>query len=565
MENKIRILTKSIIIVLFVVFLASCGSKMKPLSASLFTATPTPLELKGSKIPVTINGKFPEKWFDKNAEVTITPILKLEGKEVWGNSTTYQGENVSSNGIVISQQHGDAFTLKSEFDYDPTLTNPELFLRFTSKIKNKNVTLPDLKLSEGLLTTATLADVFTTNPAIAPNGFKKVIKESYDANILFLIQQAELRSSELNSSNLDAWENLVKSANDNSKQNVNVEVVAYASPDGGYELNEKLAEKREKNTTTYLNNEFDKENVGANVYANYTAQDWDGFKKLIEASSLQDKDLVLRVLSMYNDPLEREREIKNISAIYKDIAETILPQLRRSRLVANIETIGKSDQELKQALNGNTVNLSADELLHTAELEGVSAERAYKLVTQKYPNDYRGWNNLGAYYFSNGLQEAAKQAFAKAQHLKPDAAEANMNLGLFAIDNGEIAKAEQLIGGASEANTINEALGLLYLKKGDANIAAQVFGNTVSNNAALAQLLSKQYSEAQKTLDQLEYKDATTYYLLAVVAARTNNVSAVTSNLQKAFINNPSFKRYASTDIEFAKFKKNESIGNLLK
>lgn len=565
MKNKIRTLIQSVMIVFFALIVVSCSSKLTPLSSSLFTATPTPLELQGSKIPVTVNGRFPEKWFNKNAEVTVTPVLKSIGKELWGSSTTYQGENVSGNGVVISQKNGGVITLKSEFDYDPEMIKPELYLRFTAKIKNKEVTLPDVKIAEGLITTAGLADAFSNNPAEAPDNFQKLIKDTYDANILFLIQQAELRSSELNSSNLAAWKNLVKSADNDPKQNVNVEVLAYASPDGGYELNQKLAEKREKNTSTYLTKEFDKENVDTNIYAKYTAQDWDGFRKLVEASSLQDKDLVLRVLSMYNDPADREREIKNISLVYKELAETILPQLRRSRLVANVETIGKTDAELKQAISSSPTSLTADELLYTATLPNTPKEQIYTLVTQRYANDYRGWNNLGAYYFANGQEEAAKQAFEKAQQLSSNAAEPNMNLGLLALANNQISKAEQLIGRASNANTANEALGLLYIKKGEYNKAVQAFGNTKTNNAALAQLLTKNYSQAQQTLDGVENKTAITHYLEALVAARTNNATAVANHLRDAYRMDPSLKKYATNDLEFAKFANNATVSGLIK
>lgn len=565
MKAKTKILINSMLVALFAIVLVSCSSKLTPLSSSLFSVSPSPMEVQGTKIPVTINGKFPEKWFNKNAEVTITPILKTGNSEKYGTSVTYQGENVSGNGIVIPQQQGGAFTIKSEFDYEDGMVNPELYLRFTSKIKNKSFNLPDVKVAEGLVTTATLADAYSNTPSEAPDDFQKLIKESYDANILFLIQQAKLRSSELNSSNLAAWKDLVKSADKNNKQNVNVEVQAYASPDGGYKLNEKLAGEREKNTTSYLNKEFKKENVGTSVYANYTAQDWEGFKKLVEASSLQDKDLVLRVLSMYTDPADREREIKNVSIVYKELAETILPQLRRSRLVANVETIGKTDTELLQAVNSNPSSLNINELLYAANLQGAPAEKIYTTVTQKYPNDYRGWNNLGAYYYSNGQIDAAKQAFAKAQQLDNRAAEPSVNLGLLALADNNISKAEQLIGSASKANTASEALGLLYLKKGDYAKAVQAFGNTKSNNAALAQLLTKNYSQAEQTLNGVSNKNATTSYLKAIVAARTNDASGVASALNDAFRADSSLRQRAVSDIEFSKFAGNAVVSNLLK
>ncbi|WP_419033516.1 tetratricopeptide repeat protein, partial [Dysgonomonas gadei] len=400
-------------------------------------------------------------------------------------------------------------------------------------------------------------------PAVAPDAFQRIIKEAYDADIMFLIQQAELRSSELNSTNLAAWKDLVKEADSNDRKNVNVEISAYASPDGGYELNEKLAEKREKNTTDYLSKEFKKKDIDTEINAKYTAQDWEGFQKLVQASSLQDKDIVLRVLSMYPDTETREKEIKNISAVYSGLAETILPKLRRSRLIANIEVIGKTDEELKNAANSDLTSLTVEELLYAANLDGTSKEKIYTYVTQKFPNDYRGWNNLGAYYYTTGQDSKAVQAFNKAAQVSAKAPEANMNQALLSLADGNTAKAEQLLGSASGANTLGEALGLLYLQKGDYNRAVQSFGDAKTNNAALAQVLTKNYNKAQQTLDAVAKKDATTYYLSAIVAARTNNTSGVVGNLRSALDKGFSTSEVLN-DIEFAKFLTNSDVKNML-
>ncbi|GAB6010743.1 tetratricopeptide repeat protein [Viscerimonas tarda] len=545
---------------------ASCGSNLKPLSDSSINVTPSPLELVGTKVPVTINGAFPSKWFNKNAVVTITPVLKYQGQESLGTPQTFQGENVAGNGIVISQSKGGNFTLKSTFDYVPAMQKSELYLRFNAGIKSKSFNLPDLKVADGISSTASLASALGVTPASAPDKFQRIIKEAHDADILFLIQQAELRSGQLNSSDLAAWKNLVKDAYDNDRKYVNVEVSAYASPDGGLELNEKLAEKREKNTSSYLEKEFAKKEIDTEITARYTAQDWDGFKALVEASSLQDKKLVLSVLSMYSDPETREREIKNISVIYKELAETILPQLRRSRLTANVEIIGKTDEELIAAINSNsTSDLSVEELLYAANLDGAAKEKIYTLVTQKFPNDYRGWNNLGAYYYANGQAEKATLSFNKALSLAPKGAEPNMNLALNALSNNDTQKAQELLGLASQANTVNEALGLLYIKQGDYTKAVQAFGDAKTNNAAVAQILTKDYNKAQQTLKAVTKGDATTSYLSAIVAARTNNIAGVAGNLREAIQKDANIKKYAGNDLEIAKFLSNPDIANILK
>ena len=329
-----------------IVTFSSCSSKLKPLAEQYIKAEPQPLEAIGGKVPVTINATFPAKWFNKNAVVTVTPVLRYEGGEAWGTAYTYQGEKVNGNNQVIPQAAGANVTMKSSFTYKPEMKKSELYLTFEAKIKNKTVALPDIKIGEGVIATSALADAGTATPALAADKFQRIIKEAHNANIMFLIQQAELRTKELKKGELADWKNLVKNANEAPNQNVAIEISAYASPDGGLDLNTGLAEKREKNTSKYLAKELKKEKIDAPVDARYTAEDWEGFKELVANSNLQDKDLVLRVLSMYSDPEQREKEIKNISAVYSNLADEILPQLRRSRLTANIEIIGKSDDEI---------------------------------------------------------------------------------------------------------------------------------------------------------------------------------------------------------------------------
>ncbi|NDV70361.1 tetratricopeptide repeat protein [Dysgonomonas sp. 25] len=542
----------------------SCSKKMEPLDSSLFTANPSPLELVGSKVPVTVNGRYPAKWFDKKAEVVVTPVLKYQGTETLGSPHSYQGEKVSGNAITIYQAEGGAFTVNSNFDYVPAMKKSELFLRFSVSRKGNHLIDFDVKVADGIVSTAALADAKTVTPALAPDAFQRIIKEAHDADIMFLIQRAELRSSELNSGDVKAWKELVQEVYNDDRKNLNVEVSAYASPDGGYSLNDKLAAQREKNTSNYLKKELKKSKVDTDVNAKYTAQDWEGFQKLVQASNLQDKELVLRVLSMYNDPARREREIKNISSVYSELAETILPRLRRSRLIANVEIIGKTDEELVAATNSSAINeLSVEELLYAATLNGVSKEKVYSLVTQKYANDYRGWNNLGDVYFAKGDYSKASQAYAKASSISSRAAEPKMNQALLAMIDGDNAKAEQLLGSASGANTLNEALGVLYIKKGDYTKAVQAFGDTKSNNAALAQILSKNYNKAQQTLNGITAKDATTNYLSAIVAARTNNTSGVASSLKSA-IDKGASKTEILNDLEFARFLSNPDVKNML-
>lgn len=545
---------------------SSCSNKLKPLAEEYIKAEPQPLEAIGGKVPVTINATFPAKWFNKKAVVTVTPVLRYEGGEAWGTAYTYQGEKVQGNNQVIPYKEGANVTMKSAFTYKPEMKKSELYLTFDAKVKNKTVKLPDVKIGEGVIATSALADAATANAAVAADKFQRIIKEAHDASIMFLIQQANLRSQELNKTEIADWKDLVKNADEAPNQNVAIEIQAYASPDGGVELNTGLAERREQNTDKYLTKELKKMKVDAPVDAKYTAQDWEGFQELVSKSNLQDKDLVLRVLSMYKDPEQREQEIKNISSVYSTLAEEILPQLRRSRLVANIEIIGKSDDEITALAKNDPKALNVEEILYAATLTDDNAEktRIYNEASKLYPNDYRTWNNVGMMAFRAGDLAKAEQMFNKANSVKNNP-ESNMNLGLIALTKGDQAKAQQLFGNAAGVAELSEALGVLYLEQGEWAKAANSFGSVKSNNAALAQILTKDYSKASQTLNAVPNPDATTSYLKAIVAARTNDANSVVSNLKQAIAKDSSLKNEAAIDLEFAKYATNSDFAALVK
>ena len=545
---------------------SSCSNKLKPLAEEYIKAEPQPLEAIGGKVPVTINATFPAKWFNKKAVVTVTPVLRYEGGEAWGTAYTYQGEKVEGNNQMIPYKEGANVTMKSAFTYKPEMKKSELYLTFDAKIKNKVVKLPDVKIGEGVVATSALADAGTANAAVAADKFQRIIKEAHDASIMFLIQQANLRSQELKKDEISDWKDLVKNADEAPNQNVAIEIQAYASPDGGVELNTGLAERREQNTNKYLSKELKKMEVDAPVDAKYTAQDWEGFQELVSKSNLQDKDLVLRVLSMYKDPEQREQEIKNISSVYSTLAEEILPQLRRSRLVANIEIIGKSDDEITALAKNDPKALNVEEILYAATLTDDDAEktRIYNEASKLYPNDYRTWNNVGMMAFRAGDLAKAEQMFNKANSIKNNP-ESNMNLGLIALTKGDQAKAQQLFGSAAGVAELSEALGVLYLEQGEYAKAVNSFGSVKSNNAALAQILTKDYSKASQTLNAVPNADATTSYLKAIVAARTNDANGVVSNLKEAIAKDASMKNEAAIDLEFAKYATNADFAALVK
>ena len=557
----------SLLLLVFIgIISTSCSSSLKPLTPSHFNVTPSPLETVGSEVPATVNGVFPEKWFNSHATVVVTPVLKYAGKEAYGIPYTYQGDKVAGNGIVINKNRGGNVAMNFKFNYEPEMRESELYLRFNAKIKGKTVKLPEVKVADGVVATSALASALTADPSDAQDAFQRIIKQKQDANILFLIQQADLRSSELNKSELAAWKRQVKEAYEDPRQNVDIEISAYASTDGGLSLNEKLAAEREKRTSSYLNSEMKKQEVNAEINARYTAEDWEGFRQLVEASNLQDKDLVLRVLSMYPDPETREKEIKNISFVFQELAETILPQLRRSRLTANIEIIGKSDDEIMSLWKSNPKELNIEELMYGATLtdDKTEKEKIYQYITANYPQDYRAWNNIGTSFYREGDLNKAMQAYNRALQVKAQAPEANVNLALLALNENDTEKAEELLGTASGAKNLEQALGLLYLKNGQYEQAVTAYEDTKSNNAALAQLLTNNYNRASETLKAIENPDETTAYLLAVIAARTNNFADVASNLRVAIERNSAMKMQAATDLEFAKYRSNSEFMSLM-
>ena len=545
------------LVALLVLAFSSC-SKMGELSPDYFTTNPEVLEAVGGKVPVTITGKFPEKYFKKNATVEVTPVLRWEGGEAKGQPATFQGEKVQGNDQTISYKTGGTYTMKASFDYVPEMAKSELYLDFKIKKGKKEYTIPSVKIADGVIATSELPTVNSANAAYAPDAFQRIIKQAKEAQIMFLIQQANLRASELKSDSLKAFhKQVVAVAGDTKNYKLNnIEISAYASPDGGVELNTTLAENRQNNTEKYMNQQLKKGKIETEVDAKYTAQDWDGFQELVSKSNIQDKDLILRVLSMYNDPEQRETEIKNISSIYKTLADEILPQLRRARLTANYDVIGRSDEEINAAFDTDAKVLSNDELLYAATLTNDNArkEAIYKKTVELYPNDYRAYNNLGMMAYANGDLATAENYFKQAASKSSNAAEVNTNLGLIELTKGNVANAETYLSKSTGANTANEALGNLYIKQGQYDRAVQAFGDTKTNSAALAQILAKDYNKAKSTLSAVKNPDAYTNYLMAVVGARTNNADLVKSSMDKVKQQDAALAAKAQNDREFAKY-----------
>ncbi len=552
--KKIQVLTLTACSLLA---LSSCSNKMV-LTADNFEVVPNPLETQTGMVPSTINGSFPEKFMKKKAVVTVIPELRYAGQTTQGQSATFQGEKVLGNNQTISYRLGGRYTMRSTVPYNDDMQKSELWMTFKAYKGKKEIQIPAVKVANGVIATSELykKTLLSDGGCQAVDSFQRVRAQKQEANIKFLVNQANLRKSELKNNSVTEFVEMLKKINaDREGFNLsNVEVQAYASPEGGFKFNDKLAGKRQNVSEKYVKDQLKKTKMNANIDAHYTAQDWDGFQRLVQASNLQDKDVILRVLSMYKDPEEREQQIRNMSAAFRELADGILPELRRSRLIINYETIGRSDDQIQEQYNADAAKLSADELLYFASLQDTQAdqEKVYKKTAELYDKDYRAYNNLATIALSKGDKAAAASYLAKALALDANSAESNANKGLMSLAAGNMAEAEAAIAKGATSETTAYAQGVLSLAKGNYAQAQQLFGDKKTNSAALAQLLAKDYNAASKTLDKVENADAMTDYLHAIVAARRGNKFAATSYLKEALKKDPSLKAYADNDLELA-------------
>ena len=554
--------------VIAIAILTSCGGAVQP---EQITVNPNPLTVVGNQVEAEITGTFPVKKFAKNAVLTITPVLKYAGGEATSQSVVYVGEKAKENGQVVSYKEGGRYTQVASFEYVPEMAKSELFLQITAKVGKKVVEMPLIKIADGVVSTAKLAvaNAEEVKPQITADKFQRIIQEVQEADIRFLIQQSTLRNSELRSQEMMDLHAAIKDADTTVNKAINkLEVAGYASPDGDVELNTELADARQAKAEKYLQKQLKKAKVNATIESNVTAEDWAGFQKAMEASNIQDKELVLRVLSMYTDPEEREAQIKNLSAVYKTIADEILPALRRSRLILTTDLIGKSDEEIAALAQSDPRALTVDELLYAATLTQDLAQKMaiYTKAAELFPTDYRAYNNIGMIYYMQGEVANARRSFAKALQIDAANPDVNYNAGIAALAENDLVQAEQYLGKAAGTQAdLNAAMGTLYTMKGDYAAAKAAYGNEATNNAAVQQILNEDYAAARQTLARVANPNATTAYLSAIVGARTNDREAVYANLKVAVQGNAQLKAKAQSDIEFAKYQQDEQFKAIVK
>ncbi|MDE6000277.1 MAG: hypothetical protein K2H04_09460 [Bacteroidaceae bacterium] len=544
------------------VLLTGCG-KQKTFVSDNFSVSPTPLEYVAGEVPATISINVPTKVMSKKAIVACTPVLKWNGGAAAGESFTLQGEKVEANNTIISYKNGGHATMRFCVPFQEGMEKSELFMQFTAHKGNKVLKMPTVKIGYGTQHTAALITrtAKTANFGLAPDNFQRVINQKQEAAVKFLIGQANLRGSELNNQTIQDFIKTLKNIKNDEESLVlnNIEVSAYASPDGAYALNEKLAEKRSSVSENYVNQQLKQQKLTTNVDTKFTAEDWEGFQTLVTASNLPDKDLILRVLSMYEDPEQREREIRNVAVVYKELADAVLPELRRARMVINYDVIGRSDDEILALIDTDPAKLSLEELLYAANvLVNTDTQKQSILInaTKYYPNNYRAYNNLGMLAMQQGDNDSAQRYLRQSLGIDANAPEPNTNLGMLALQNGQFKDAEMYIAKGVGANNFEEALGHLYVAQGKYNQGSAKFAKSVNNSAALAYILSQDYADASKTLANIKNPDATTHYLRAILAARMQQPADIKEHLAKAIALDPTFAQRAANDAEFSDYNK---------
>jgi len=565
------------LVILFagVFILSGCAGlqKMKKNASQIrFNVTPEVLEAQAGEVDITLDGRFPPKYFNKKATMVATPVLHHEGGETDFEPVMLQGEKIEANHKVISFSNGGNFSYKESTAYKDIMASSDLILKITASKGNKSVDFEPIKVADGVIATSELlvikpkpiAGVIrekNTTSKYDPyiDEFQRIVPDELMADIHYLINRSNLRREEVSAEDVAKLEEYTKkAASDVRKDLKGVEVTAYASPDGKIDFNTDLAADREKTSTGYFSEALEKAGVETGLKTRYTPEDWQGFKELMEQSNIQDKELILRVLSMYNDPEVREREIRNLSSAFTAVAEEILPRLRRAKITTKVDLIGKTDAEITSLADSDPSALNPAELLYAATMtENLNKKLAiYRSFIELFPEDWRGPNNAGMVLVLQNKFEEAGPLFEKAEQLKNDEPVIKNNLGVVAFAKGDTQKAEELFGAAAGAGkAVNYNLGLVSVKKANYDKAVRYFRKEADVNTALAKILSGDNNGALKDLERIENPDCYyKEYLKAVIGARTAKDNLLFESLGNAVQINPDLKTKAKVDQEFARY-----------
>lgn len=528
-----------------------------------YTTTPNPIEMHGDSVEVTVNGTIPPKYFNKKVTATLKPYFKVDGnKVVEFDSLTLVGESADANGKKIDFENGGNYKLVSKVPYSKDMERGELWVTAVGKYKGKVKDIQDFKLADGTIITPLLVKG-DDKPIIGADNFQRITTDIHKAEIHFLINSAAVRGSELNDEDIkQLFEDIKAKATDSTFNFKSMAVEAYASPDGELSLNENLADNRAKAAASRVERELKRRKVEGAKEEGFTTttgkgEDWAGFKTAMEASDIADKELIIRVLQMYQDPAKREAEIKNLAETYLEVKDQILPDLRRAQIALAIDKVGKSDEEIAKLAAENSTALNVEELLYAATLTNDldKKEDIYAKAVSQFGDDWRSHNNLGYVKLMKNDLAAAETNFNNAMS-KGNSPIINNNLGVIARLKGDRVKAMEYYNKAGGAgDEVNYNKGIVNILDGDYSSAVANFKGTNDFNAALAQLLNGNSDGALQTLNAAEDgKTAEGYYLKAVIAARMDKAEMVASNLKIAIEKDPSLEAKAKKDAEFIKY-----------
>jgi tetratricopeptide (TPR) repeat protein len=522
-----------------------------------YVVTPNPLEAHGDSVKVTITGTVPEKSINKSAIADVTPVLRWEGGEVALKTVTVQGEKAAGNGTVISSKTGGNFNYSDVVAYNPSMMKSELFATASAGKGTKRKELGETKIADGVNSTPYLVEM-DYKPIMGKDAFQRIITERSNATINYLVNSPVVRASELKDIDMKEWDKLLKDIAANERLEAKkVDIEAFASPEGEVDRNDKLATSR-SGSAKKANDDLMKKSKVPSLGGSYTdkglGEDWAGFRKLLEASSIEDKALIIRILETYSDVNQREKEMKNLSKTYTEIADQILPKLRRAEMVLSYDVIGYSDEELVTMSKADPSTLKLEELLYAAQLHSDEATQlsVYKNAEGRFTDDYRAANNIGAIYFAQGKMTEAEAQFKKAANIQKNATTSN-NTGIFMHKAGERKKsAEAFREGMSAGTEAAYNLGIVNIQDGAYDRAVSNFKGYDSVNSALAALLNGDAATASNILDRSDESDsAKAHYLRAVIAARGKDAAGMNSHLREAVAKDPSLKARAEKDAEF--------------
>ena len=552
------------ILILAAAVMTSCSglNKIKKNSNLVkYEVTPKVLETHAGMVTVTVKGTYPAKYFDKKTTVTAAPVLTYAGGETaFEKVQVLQGESVQANNKVITATGGD-FTYTSTIPYKDAMKMSELVLRIKAVRGKKSLDFDQVKLADGVIATSTLVEKHGKTITMKDN-YVRINPENKLADINYQINMAEITSKELKAEDIALLKEYIKSVSvDPNRQLKSTEVSSYASPDGSMKINEPLSVKRGVTADKFVKKEFDKiEAAKAEGFFNEktTPEDWDGFKSEVEKSTIQDKELILRVLSMYSDPDVREKEIKNMSAAFEALKTDILPKLRRSKLAVNVDIIGRSDEQILAQMKADPKALSLEEMLRAGTLTTDKNEQLmfYQATAENFPNDIRAKNNIGCTYMALGKTDEAIAEFEKAKAIQNNDVVKN-NLGFGALVKGDMAKAEEYFNSMTAATSESKwGLGVVAITKGEYDKAVNFFGTEPCFNNALALYLKGDITKSKAMLDGMKElcKCGKPSYLKAVIGARLDDKNYMLANLREAIGFKADWKAYAKTDLEFAKF-----------